>query len=322
MSEALVSVIVPIYNVEPYIKKCVDSILSQTYTNLEIILVDDGSPDDCPAICDEYAKKDSRVVVIHKQNGGLSEARNAGLDIMKGDYVVFVDGDDWVGRNYVKNLYDLISLTNSSIAITSMTSYTNIMDCHTINDKSEIKTFSSTQACENSLYGIYFDVSASAKLFKKELFFELRFPVGKIYEDLYLMPQILYRVDKVCFCECYDYFYLKRSDSTMRESFSLRHMFMCQSVLELYDLIGNGIDTKALEYRLFHSYVCVAQKLILSNEYKKYSIVFNTIKKEIKSNLLKVIFDKKASKIAILKALAISVNPSIFLKTYIKFKNH
>lgn len=95
----LVSVIVPIYKVEPYLRQCLDSIVNQTYTNLEIILVDDGSPDGCPAICDEYAAKDNRIVVIHKENGGLSDARNAGLDICKGEYVYFVDSDDWIFTN-------------------------------------------------------------------------------------------------------------------------------------------------------------------------------------------------------------------------------
>ena len=100
----LISVIVPVYNVEPYLRKCVDSILAQSYSNLEVILVDDGSPDGCGAICDEYAAKDARVRVIHKPNGGVSDARNAGLDIMTGDYVAFVDSDDWVEADMYRTL--------------------------------------------------------------------------------------------------------------------------------------------------------------------------------------------------------------------------
>ena len=94
--EPLISVIVPVYKVELYLRQCVDSLLAQTYSNLEIILVDDGSPDGCPAICDEYARKDSRVRVIHKPNGGLSDARNVGLDAARGEYIGFIDSDDWV----------------------------------------------------------------------------------------------------------------------------------------------------------------------------------------------------------------------------------
>ena len=104
----LISVIVPVYNVEPYLRKCVDSILAQSYSNLEVILVDDGSPDGCGAICDEYAAKDARVRVIHKPNGGISDARNAGLDIMTGDYVTFVDSDDWIDEQHLSSLYALV----------------------------------------------------------------------------------------------------------------------------------------------------------------------------------------------------------------------
>ena len=114
---SLISVIVPIYKVEKYLRKCVESILSQTHTNLEIILVDDGSPDNCGAICDEYAKQDARIKVIHKPNGGLSDARNAGLDIMTGEYVAFVDSDDWIGPRMYETLLQMLKLFQADIAI-------------------------------------------------------------------------------------------------------------------------------------------------------------------------------------------------------------
>ena len=106
MNNPLISVIVPIYNVERYLKACVDSIVNQTYSNLEIILVDDGSPDKCPEICDEYAKRDKRIKVIHQENGGLSAARNAGINVVRGEFLTFIDSDDFVSKNYVELLYD------------------------------------------------------------------------------------------------------------------------------------------------------------------------------------------------------------------------
>ncbi len=101
----LISIIIPVYNVEQYLHRCVDSVLNQTYKNLEIILVNDGSPDNCPFICDEYAKKDKRIIVVHKENGGLSSARNAGLEIVQGEYISFIDSDDWIHENYIEILY-------------------------------------------------------------------------------------------------------------------------------------------------------------------------------------------------------------------------
>ena len=108
MNKEVISIVVPIYKVEKYIKKCIDSIIEQTYKNLEIILVDDGSPDGCAKICDEYAKKDKRIKAIHKENGGLSDARNVGIDISTGKYICFVDSDDYIENNYIELLYKCI----------------------------------------------------------------------------------------------------------------------------------------------------------------------------------------------------------------------
>lgn len=112
----MISVIVPVYKVEPYLDRCVRSIVEQTYTDLEIILVDDGSPDNCPAMCDAWAEKDNRIKVIHKQNGGLSDARNAGMDIASGDYLGFVDSDDWIAAEMYQVLYDMLQRDSSDIA--------------------------------------------------------------------------------------------------------------------------------------------------------------------------------------------------------------
>ena len=115
--EDLITVIVPVYKVEKYIRKCIESIINQTYKNIEIILVDDGSPDDCGKICDEYAKKDNRIKAIHKENGGLSDARNKALDLTNGKYVIFVDSDDYIEKNAIEYLYQLMQKYNTDIAI-------------------------------------------------------------------------------------------------------------------------------------------------------------------------------------------------------------
>ena len=112
-----VSVIIPVYNVENYVKKCIDSVINQTYTNIEIILVDDGSTDSCGSICKEYSLRDNRILVIHKKNGGLSEARNVGLSYAKGNYILFVDGDDYIEKNMIEKLYNTILSNDSDMAL-------------------------------------------------------------------------------------------------------------------------------------------------------------------------------------------------------------
>ena len=124
MSE-LISIIVPVYKVEAYLPRCVDSILAQTYKNLDIILVDDGSPDNSGKICDAYAEKDSRITVIHQANGGLSDARNAGIAVAKGAYLTFLDSDDWVPKEYIAYLYDLLKETGSAISLCNFLKTTN-----------------------------------------------------------------------------------------------------------------------------------------------------------------------------------------------------
>ena len=117
LEQPLISIIVPVYKVEKYLKRCVDSILTQTYQNMEVILVDDGSPDNCGAICDRYKETDNRVVVIHKKNGGLSDARNAAIPLAKGEYISFIDSDDWVSSYYVEHLYEAVAKCDADIGI-------------------------------------------------------------------------------------------------------------------------------------------------------------------------------------------------------------
>lgn len=212
----LISVIVPIYKVEPYLRQCLDSIVSQTYTNLEIILVDDGSPDGCPAICDEYAAKDNRIVVIHKENGGLSDARNAGLEICKGEYISFVDSDDWVADNYIEimlnagNKEEADIIVSKYIATTSDFSY----KIRYISDKSQ--TLNSIEATKKlwSADETTF-VTAWGKLYKTVLWKSIRFPKGFIHEDEYTTYKLLYSAKKTIFLDIPLYIYYQRCDSIM-----------------------------------------------------------------------------------------------------------
>ena len=215
MEMPLVSVIVPVYKVEPYLHRCVDSILIQTYTNLEIILVDDGSPDNCGKICDEYAKKDNRIKVIHKTNGGQSEARNVGLDVAKGEYVTFVDSDDWIHHRYVEILYNDIMQANADV---SMCGFVRTSDMHCVDNSyknHKFKTISKEQAMEKTLYQNKLDSSPWDKLYKRKLFDGLRFTVGRIYEDLEIIYQIYDRATILTYTDDALYYYFYRKDSTL-----------------------------------------------------------------------------------------------------------
>lgn len=212
----LISVIVPIYKVEPYLRRCLDSIVNQTYTNLEIILVDDGSPDGCPAICDEYAVKDSRIIVIHKENGGLSDARNAGLDICKGEYISFVDSDDWIASNFIEILLNNILENNAELAITQyITAYSSVTS--NIGIKNNHTTIFSPLEATKKLWSNEETtfVTAWGKLYKKSLWQELRFPKGLLHEDEYTAYKVLYTANKTIFLSIPLYYYFQRSDSIM-----------------------------------------------------------------------------------------------------------
>lgn len=212
MTKPLVSIIVPIYKVEPYLQRCLDSLINQTYTNLEIILVDDGSPDNCPQICDEYAANDSRVIVIHKENGGLSDARNAGLDICSGEYISFVDSDDWVENEYIDRLLYKLLATNSDIAVANHQTFSTSNVFFPI-DFLKDGVFLNTEILDNIFTTRNQFKIAWGKLFKKELFFNIRFPKGLNHEDEYVgFIPYFYAKKIVCFNQVL-YHYLKRNDS-------------------------------------------------------------------------------------------------------------
>lgn len=215
----LISVIVPVYNVEQYLEQCVESILHQTYENLEIILVDDGSADRSGAICDSYQKNDKRIRVIHKKNGGLSSARNAALDIMNGKYVSFVDGDDYISEQMLEVLYGGIKKNNARAAVCNMIlfqdgdrhglqSYFNRADSFSADREKIIrKALSSSQSVCN-------------KLFQASLFQCLRFPDGRIAEDGYISYDLLWRAGRVSYHILGGYYYRqKRKGSIISEKF-------------------------------------------------------------------------------------------------------
>lgn len=221
----LISVIVPVYKVEKYLDKCVESIVNQTYKNLEIILVDDGSPDNCPQLCDEWAKRDSRIKVIHKQNGGLSEARNFGIDIAEGTYITLVDSDDVIALDMVQYLYDLTKKNDADMAVCQ---YENIDENGNFLRRKQ--AFFDIYVCgqKQCMYefekGKGFDVTAWGKLYKSFLFKDLRYPVGKYHEDVFLTYRLVDLCNSVVVGKEQKYFYRLREGSIMAEKFNIKHL--------------------------------------------------------------------------------------------------
>lgn len=195
---ALVSIIVPVYKVEPYIKECLDSILEQTYKDFELILVDDGSPDQCPAICDAYALADDRIRVIHKENGGLSDARNAGIDAAQGDFLTFIDSDDMVAPEFLESLYALLVQYRADIAVCGILHF-NDGTMVPGSTPGEIRIMSGREIVSKNTGGGYgaFRVETCGKLYRAQLFRELRFPVGRLHEDEGTTPILFYLADTV-----------------------------------------------------------------------------------------------------------------------------
>lgn len=215
-----ITVIIPVYNVENYLNKCLDSVLKQTYKNLEIIVVNDGSTDNSGTICQEYAQKDNRIVYIEKENGGLSDARNAGLDRMTGSYVTFVDSDDWIEQDYVETLYKKIVEYQADIAVGNYYSFNEsegMFYFHILGDSYYEKVYDNVSIFEN-LYEnqemkSFALISAWGKLYKARLFEQLRFDIGKLGEDGYLNQKVYLLSEKVIYLNKGLYAYRIRKDS-------------------------------------------------------------------------------------------------------------
>ena len=280
----LISVVVPIYNVETYLNKCVESIVNQTYTNLEVILVNDGSTDNCGSICDEYAVKDNRIIVIHKKNGGLSDARNVGLDICKGDYVIFIDSDDYFDYECIEYLYSILKNNNADIAICE---YKYVTESGKIinsvwNDSRTIvlnKEESLGELCEDRL----FPDSAWAKLYKTEAFRDIRYPIGHLFEDTATTYKLFMLANKIVFGRKALYNYLYRFNAISKQSFKLSRLDAVQYVEEMCAAIIN-------EYPKFNT-VCQKRMFI------EYIYVFKALASsfDIDKNIAKLLYGKICS---------------------------
>lgn len=232
----LISVILPIYNVAQFLPRCIESVCSQTYDNLEIILVDDGSPDDCGDICDKYAEKDNRIVVVHKQNGGLSDARNKGAEIANGEYITFIDSDDYVTDTYVEYLYSLIEKYHTRM---SLCTHTVVFE----NGKNIVygnggdEELSTERCLERMLYDDVINTSAWAKLYESEMVRKFPYPVGKLFEDIATTYKFFMECDRIACGYKSQYFYMLRSSSIVYQEFNMKKL----ELLEMTDIMAKDV---------------------------------------------------------------------------------
>jgi glycosyltransferase involved in cell wall biosynthesis len=233
-----ISIIIPIYNVEKYIRRCLDSVINQTYKNLEIILVDDGSTDQSGKICDRYALEDNRIIVIHKTNEGLSDARNAGLDIAMGEYILYVDGDDYVTLDYAEVLYKNLKDYNADISFAAFDYvYEEDNDEKNRNDNHNVEIWQTQEIIKNMLLQRKITTSVWGVLSKRCYWDNIRFPVGKLYEDLATSYKIYSQAQRAVFQGKCIYFYLMRSGSIQNSTFSITKLDELQFALECKDFI-------------------------------------------------------------------------------------
>lgn len=281
MNEPLISVIVPVYNVELYLDRCVESIVNQTYKNLEIILVDDGSPYNCPKMCDAWAKRDERVMVIHKENGGLSDARNAGMAIASGELLGFVDSDDLIREDMYRLLYDNMLENDSDISACGVKM---IWD-----DGSPERMLTGEGCCvlesEDAMRAVIREDRLKQtvwyKLYKTELVKNILFPVGKYHEDVFWTYQAVGMAKRVSIFDEPCYYYRQRGGSIMGEGYSLRRLDGLEAKRQMLEYMHTAFPVLESEMRVNLWFSCMyhGQMALVNLTSNEKSMVFEYLKK-------------------------------------------
>lgn len=322
MTEPLISVIVPIYKVENYLPKCIESILNQTYGNLEIILVDDGSPDKCGEICDDYALRDKRIIVIHKENGGLSSARNAGIDIAKGEYFGFVDSDDYIEPFMYEKLLSAILENKCKLSVCNVNYVFDGGKVIPKNTSEQDKVLGFKEAItEMNTYRI-FDMGAWSKLYHRELFEAVRFPEGKLSEDFFVMYKIFDMAQTVAYVSTPCYNYLQRQSSITKNK-KINHYFAEAAYEQMLYLDAHYPDLTVLAHVAYASANLTVYDFYIKNKVKCPKEKIREFKSAVRSNLdyiKKADFLSKSKKIQFKLFLTCRVLYDLVFKVYRKVR--
>jgi len=299
----LVSIIVPIYKVENYLEKCLDSIIAQTHKNLQIILIDDGSPDGCGEICDEYGNKDSRITVIHQKNMGLSAARNAGFEKVLGKYIGFVDSDDYIAEDMYESLVDAIEKYDTDISMCSYYKVDNNIVSKAEYPEQKDRVYSRNEALKELLIDHKIQNYVWNKLYKKELFSKIRFPDGKEFEDIATIFYVFEKINSIVKISQTKYFYVTRSESIVNDvsrktinnylEFSIkRYMYIKKKYPELK--LYNDYKLVSTTVRAFYdAFILKDAEYLRSNNFKKLYAKFKSLIKTNGSSILSLMDDEE-----------------------------
>lgn len=309
----MISVIVPVYNVEKYLERCVKSIVAQTYTDLEILLIDDGSTDKSGKMCDDFQQTDSRIKAFHKQNGGLSDTRNYGIEHSAGEFISFVDSDDYIDEKMLETLHRLITENDADLAVCSAM---DVFEGKEVTQVKEIKEFNLNKV-ESYKYMLRGDgiPSACNKLYKRQTVGDVRFPVGKLYEDGFFTPQILKKVEKTAVTSKPMYYYFRRADSITTKPFRKGDL----DVIEAYDKCVKQVKElcpEALpyaEFRYRNAYFNVLDKMLMRDDCKEIP-EYKQVVKYLKKHTAQIVKDPGFGKMRKIAAVALKFSVPLYKK--------
>lgn len=311
-----ISVIIPVYNVEKYLKQCIESVLNQTYENLEIILIDDGTKDNSGIICDDYSKKDNRIKVVHQKNMGLSGARNTGLKIATGDYISFIDSDDFIDNKMFEVMILALKENNADIVECGTIFCNEIGEYIKENTINNIRTYKNEEQIKELLTTGDITTTSWGKLYKRELFKNFEFPLGKYHEDTFTTYKLLHLSQKTTILNKGFYHYRQVDGSIMNSSFKLKHLDSIEATLERSKFIEkNYSQYKKYDYaNIVYSCCKVYERILLSDFYDKK--IIKNLQILIRKYLIYFLLYSKSKKSTKLFSVVCFINMNLCKKIY------
>lgn len=313
-----ISIIVPVYKVEPYLGKCIESILAQTFIDFELILVDDGSPDGCGRICDKYAKADARIAVIHKQNGGLSSARNAGLDIANGEYIGFVDSDDYIEPDMYEYLYNKLVEYDVDISCCGVRHFYGEKTSTCAQEIEEVLT--PQEAIRHAFKGNISSVNAVSKLYKRKVYSSIRFPIGKTTEDAYVIVDVLLNASKVFVSTKAKYNYVHRGESITTDSFTEKDLDVILAYEHNFEVIRRECPEiiDVAYYGIWWANRYLLNRLATQNITTRTdnNLLIQKTCKMLRCDICKIMRNKNHTTNQKIGYLLLWLSPTLYMKTY------